>query len=186
MARDSDESEMESVFPELDLIESADLRDRTVAVWTEALERGGWESDDLHRIPASLHLKHLDIGLAEHTRAVTQVALAAADAYREHYPKTAYDLNRDYVITGGLVHDVGKVLEYDRVDGEWQKSAEGKYVRHPFSGVALCDKHGMPPEIQQMVAFHSHEGDAYDRIPEAVVIHYADFINFDPLLAETP
>lgn len=186
MANDIDESSIEAVFPELETIEQDELREQTLSVWREALERGGWNTDDLHRIPASLHLTHLDIGLAEHTRAVTKVAVTTADAFEEHYPESSYELNRDHLISGGLLHDVGKALEYAKVDGNWQKSADGAYVRHPFSGVALCDKYGVLPAIQQMVAFHSHEGDSYDRIPEAVVLHYADFINFDPLLAESP
>lgn len=179
-------NELQRIFPEFESIDSDELREQTLAVWTEALNRGGWRPDDLHRIPASLHIQQLDIGLAEHTRAVTHVALAAAAAYETYYPEDAYELNRDHIAAGGLLHDVGKVLEYAEGDGEWAKSAEGAYVRHPFSGVALCDKHGIPPEVQQIIAFHSHEGDAYDRIPEAIILHYADFINFDPLRAQRP
>lgn len=183
MDRDSVAAELSTAFPELEEIESESLREKTRSVWVTALARGGWTVADLDDVPASLHLVGTGIGLLAHTRAVTRVALATVDAYEAYYPDGPWYLNRDFVAAGGLLHDVGKVLEYDRVDGEWTKSAAGEYVRHPFSGVALCDAADVPPAVQQIVAFHSHEGNSYERSPESTVLHYADFLNFDPIRA---
>jgi putative nucleotidyltransferase with HDIG domain len=176
-----DPAAVRELFPEIERIESQDLQEETVDVWTEALDRGGWSVDDVSRIPASLHLVGLGIGLAEHTRAVTRVVRTTAETYRQYYPADTHDLNLDHLTAAGLLHDVGKVLEYDETGEGWEKSAEGEYVRHPFSGVALCDRYGVPHEVQHMIAFHSREGDAYERTPGATILHYADYLNFDPL-----
>ena len=54
--------------------------------------------------------------------------------------------------------DVGKLLEFEIVDGEPRKSEYGKHIRHPFSGVGLAFKHGLPSEIMHVIATHSKEG----------------------------
>ena len=51
-------------------------------------------------------------------------------------------VNRDYLIAGALLADVGKLLEFEIVDGKPVKSNYGKHIRHPFSGVGLAFKYG--------------------------------------------
>ena len=52
-------------------------------------------------------------------------------------------------------------------------------LRHPFSGVAMCYRHGIPPEVMHIVATHSHEGDKVQRSIESIIFHHADFVDFD-------
>jgi hypothetical protein len=52
-------------------------------------------------------------------------------------------------------------------------------VRHPFSGVALAYKHGIPGEVLHIIATHSHEGDKVERSIESIIFHHADFVDFD-------
>lgn len=61
------------------------------------------------------------------------------------------------------------------------KSPYGKLLRHPFSGAGLAIKHGLPETITPMMVVHAKEEDGDYRCSEAVTIHYADFMNFDPL-----
>jgi putative nucleotidyltransferase with HDIG domain len=90
-------------------------------------------------------------------------------------------LNRDILLAGALLHDVGKLLEVSETAGTFKKTKEGSLVRHPFSGVALADENGLPAEVLHIIATHSKEGDPYKRTAEAIILHYADFMNFDPL-----
>ena len=77
-------------------------------------------------------------------------------------------------------HDVGKPLEYDKdKQGRVVKGPFGEMLRHPFSGVALCYKHNLPPEVMHIVATHSHEGDKVQRSIESIIFHHADFVDFD-------
>ncbi len=55
----------------------------------------------------------------------------------------------------------------------------GQQVRHPFTGVALAYKHGIPGEVLHIIATHSHEGDKMERSIESIIFHHADFVDFD-------
>ena len=87
---------------------------------------------------------------------------------------------RDYLIAGSLLADVGKPLEYDKdTSGKVIQGKFGQQVRHPFSGVALAYKHGLPGEVLHIIATHSHEGDKVERSIESIIFHHADFVDFD-------
>lgn len=138
--------------------------------WQLALERGGWQIDDLNHIPFTL-LTKTKTTLLEHTRNVTRMAMAVA--------RERGDLNMDYVIAGGLLHDVGKLLEYEKRGGEIVKSNSGDLVRHPVSGYGLTTEAHLPVEVSHIVIAHSDEGEKVKRTPEAIIIHHCDFIDFE-------
>ena len=169
--------EIRKVLPEIDLIGDPSLREKVVETWADGLSRGGWRPEDIERIPFTL-VKKVDINFAQHVRSVTKICLAVAETFDEIY-QGKLKLDRDTILAGALLHDVGKLLEIEEKDGRFQKSPEGKLVRHPFSGVALADEHGIPPEVQHIIGTHSKEGDPFKRTPESVVVHLADFMNFD-------
>ena len=91
----------------------------------------------------------------------------------------AVKVNMDILISGGLLHDVGKVLEYALEDGKYVKSKNGKLIRHPVSGAALAWELGLPDEVVHVIASHSFEGDKTPRSIEGILIHHADFTNFE-------
>jgi putative nucleotidyltransferase with HDIG domain len=171
--------ELRAILPEIDEIADETLRDRVVATWEAGLSRGGWEPKDLERMPFTL-LKPVKINFAQHVRSVTRICLAAAQTFDEVY-QGELSLDRDTLLAGALLHDVGKLLEIEEAGGSFRKSAQGKLVRHPFSGVALADANGIPPRVQHIIGMHSKEGDPFRRTPEAVVLHLADFMNFDTI-----
>jgi len=82
-------------------------------------------------------------------------------------------------IRGVLLHDIGKLVEYKEENGKFSQSKLGKLVRHPISGVGLCYGQGIPEEIMHIIASHSWEGDRSKRTPEAIIVHHADFTNFE-------
>ena len=43
------------LIPEFNLIEDADLREKTIRTWELAMEEGGWTLDDLARMPDAVH-----------------------------------------------------------------------------------------------------------------------------------
>jgi len=78
-----------------------------------------------------------------------------------------------------LLHDIGKLVEYKEEKGKFIQSNLGKLVRHPISGVGLCYSQGIPEEVMHIIASHSWEGDRSRRTSEAIIVHHADFINFE-------
>jgi putative nucleotidyltransferase with HDIG domain len=168
------------IFPEFNLIKNEDLREKTIAVWQEAIERGGWKLSDLERIPFTLLIPDCPVNIIDHTRGVIHVALESAKKLRE-FNNNTYQIDDDILISGALLHDVGKILEYKNTPGGIKKSDTGKLLRHPFSGAGLAIKHDLPDKVVHTIAVHAKEGDGGYRCPEAVIVHHADFMNFEPI-----
>jgi putative nucleotidyltransferase with HDIG domain len=124
--------------------------------------------------------KKVELNFAQHVRSVTKICRAVAETFDEIY-KGKLSLDRDVLLAGALLHDVGKLLEMEEKDSRFRRGPDGKLVRHPFSGVALADEHGIPPAVQHIIGTHSKEGDPFPRTPEAVIVHLADFMNFDTI-----
>jgi putative nucleotidyltransferase with HDIG domain len=171
--------DVRGILPELALIKDEALREKTLDVWVDAMEQGGWGVADLKDIPFTL-LIDTDCTLLEHTRGVTRTAVAIADTLADIYGDRM-PIDRDQLISGGILHDVGKLVEYRRDGGKVVKSEMGKDLRHPFSGTALAFKHGLPTSICHMIAVHAKEGEGARHTTEAFIINHSDFVNFEPL-----
>ncbi len=172
--------ELIKIFPEFELIKNEELRDKTINVWIEAIERGGWKISDLERIPFTLLIPDCPVNIIDHTRGVTQIAIESAKKL-EQFNGGVYDLDMDILISGGLLHDVGKIVEYADYSDGVKKSPMGKLLRHPFSGAGLAMRHDLPDKVVHIIAVHAKEGDGGYRCPEAVIVHHADFMNFEPI-----
>jgi putative nucleotidyltransferase with HDIG domain len=166
------------LIPEFDLIENADLREKCLKTWEAAMEESGWTPDDLAQMPFTLLINPCPASYIDHIRAVTLTAVRAAEVFEQVYGDRV-PVNVDYLVAGGLLHDIGKLLEYeDRDDGVTVQTYAGKLLRHPFSGMALAARFDLPVEIQHIIAAHAGEGDKVIRSTEATLINHADFISF--------
>jgi putative nucleotidyltransferase with HDIG domain len=177
--------DIESLFgKQLGRIQDPALRDKVVKVFVLASERGGWRSvEELKRVPFTLLTDPLGVNFVEHTIAVTEGAAALGRAQAEAYAKLPYAIDFDRLYAGGLLHDVGKLLEFEP-DGKggFQKSLSGKYARHPVSGAILAAECGLPGDVLNIIVCHAKEGEGRPQVVEAVLIHQADFATFDPLV----
>ncbi|RLC45908.1 MAG: hypothetical protein DRH70_06560 [Candidatus Coatesbacteria bacterium] len=173
------DDELSGVLPEIDLIGDEQLRRKTVYAWGIALRAAGLSPSALGEMPFSLLAKGCGITLAQHIGAVTRSALSLADVMVSSYGGLV-KIDRDLVAVGGLLHDVGKVLEYERTEEGYVKGYYGKLLRHPFSGVWVCERAGLPVEVMHIVAVHSKEGEGGHRSVEAEIIFHCDFANFEP------
>ncbi len=116
----------------------------------------------------------------EHKRCVVHIARRSAEAMREHMGRTL-PIDMDVVIAGAILADVGKLLEYENVAGKTSQSRRGELLRHPFTGVALAMECGVPDEVCHVIAAHAAEGDHVKRSTEALIVHHADFMAYEPL-----
>ena len=162
------QSYINKIFPELRKIKDPTLRQTVISAWLRAIEKGRWKRID--DIPFTL-LIETKRSLIEHTRAVTDSAMAVA--------RLRDDVDMDIIIAGGLLHDVGKLLEYMRLDKGFVKSPAGKLVRHPIAGYGIAVEVGVPLEVAHIIAAHSVEGEKVIRSREAIIIHHCDFIDFE-------
>lgn len=172
---------VQKLWPELEWIESKDLREKTAKVWEYALEHSDLSAADLHEIPFTL-LADKVVSFMSHKRAVVHICRESAKVMRTFFGD-ALPLDMDVLISGAILIDVGKLLEYTKVADVVAQSRMGKLVRHPFSGVALAHRFGLPAEVLHLIATHSKEGDHGPRTAEGWIAHHADFMAFEPFRA---
>ena len=171
--------EVKKLWPELDWIGDVDLREKTAKTWEIALERSVLTAEDLNTIPFTLLVPDLKVTFMAHKRAVVHIALESGKKMNEFF-KNDLPVNMDVLISGAILADVGKLLEYVLKDGKAIQGTYGKYLRHPFSGVSLAEEAGCPPEVCHIIATHAGEGNMVKRSTEAYVVHHADFMTFLP------
>ena len=175
--------EIAELFPSLMKIKDQSLREKVATVWNEAITTGcggkGWTFDELRAVKFTLLAGDIDMRFIEHLNSCALQCIAIADVLESAF-NCNIPVNRDYLIAGSLLADVGKPLEYDKdASGKVVQGTFGQQLRHPFSGVALAYKHGIPGEVMHMIATHSHEGDKVERSIESIIFHHADFVDFD-------
>jgi len=172
-------NEVKKLWPELEWIKDDDLRNKTTQTWVLALERSVLSPEDLQNIPFTLLIPDLKISFMTHKRAVVHIARESGKKINEFF-KNDLPLNMDVLISGAILADVGKLLEYEIVEGKTRQGNYGKYLRHPFSGVSLAEECGVPAEVCHIIASHANEGDLVKRSTEAYIVHHADFMTFLP------
>ncbi|TET68288.1 MAG: HD domain-containing protein [Candidatus Zixiibacteriota bacterium] len=117
-------------------------------------------------------------GLLDHTLRVVQVCEKAASMYEL--------VDRDLLITGALVHDIGKISSYS-ARGFFDYTDEGRLIGHIVSGNELIDRkiqmiEDFPSELALRLKHLvlSHQGQLEFASPvvpmtlEAIILHYAD------------
>ena len=176
-------TQIAQLFPSLKRIKDKSLREKVAAVWNEAITTGcggkGWTFDELRAVKFTLLAGDIDMTFVEHLNSCARQCVAIADVLEKSFrcgiPDPAGLSHRRFTLA-----DVGKPLEYDKdASGKVIQGKFGQQVRHPFSGVALAYKHGIPGEVLHIIATHSHEGDKMERSIESIIFHHADFVDFD-------
>lgn len=129
--------------------------------------------------PAAKQLHHAWLGgLLEHVVSL----LTLADRVAPHYPI----LHRDLLLTGVILHDIGKITELTW-DVGFDYSVEGVLLGHIQMGVSLAEKTmdtlpNFPPRLRTLVLHMvlSHHGKLefgspkLPMIPEALVLNFLD------------
>lgn len=164
------DTQVRESFPELDNIESDDLREKVVEAWTLGLSRGGWR--DIDDIPYAWNIH--DVTNVEHVRGVTRIARETAAEQREFH---GADPDMDVIVAASLLHDVGKCYEYvDFVDNEKLIEPDPEYatqeVPHSLSGYALAHEVGCPLAVQRAIPHFI--GEVPTRTMEAELIKSAN------------
>ena len=129
--------------------------------------------------PAARQLHHAWLGgLLEHVISLCTLA----DRVAPHYPI----LHRDLLMTGVILHDIGKVRELSWEIG-FEYTIEGTLLGHIQMGIALTERTidglpGFPPKLKLLVLHMilSHHGKLefgspkLPMIPEALVLNFLD------------
>jgi len=173
--------QVKRLWPELEWISDPSLREKTARTWDLALERSVLSADDLEKIPFTLLCgPDLEVNFVAHKKCVIHIAKACGEKMNQFFGNSL-PVNMDVLISGAILADVGKLLEYELdKEGKPFQGKYGQYLRHPFSGVSMAEECGVPPEVCHIIAAHAQEGDLVKRTTEAYIVHYSDFMTFLP------
>ena len=98
-------------------IKDKSLREKVAAVWNEAITTGcggkGWTFDELRAVKFTLLAGDIDMTFVEHLNSCARQCIAIADVLEKSF-RCGIPVQRDYLIAGSLLADVGKPLEFDK------------------------------------------------------------------------
>ena len=173
------EAFIQGLFPELSEIQDDDLRAKSVAALKLAMERGGWTEETVHLAPVSVSWENVTCGLIEHIRKVTQVCMSCFELLSGYYEQNGSSIDRDTVVCGALLHDIGKFTEFALKDGVVTHSDNFNLLRHPLGGAIMAAEVGLPDKIVHLIGVHSFEGDKSYQTAESKFVRILDLFVFD-------
>ncbi|MFH0809811.1 MAG: HD domain-containing protein [Pseudomonadota bacterium] len=133
----------------------------------------------LTRSPAAKGMHHAYVGgLLEHTLSVARLAKTVA----AHYP----DVDADLLLTGAILHDIGKVRELSCSPG-FDYTTEGRLVGHLLLGLSIIEEKirgvprfpvGLATALKHLMASHHGEyifgSPKRPKTAEALMLHAID------------
>jgi len=134
--------------------------------------------------PAARRNHHAAIGgLLEHSLGVATAAAQLTTAYPE--------LDRDLLVAGALLHDIGKVEEY-RLSTDINFTDQGRLLGHIILGVQILEKYlnqltGFPEDLRfkllhMIVSHHGRyewQSPKRPKFLEAAILHHLDMIDME-------
>jgi 3'-5' exoribonuclease len=147
--------------------------------------------DALLRYPAARWNHHAFVGgLLEHTLSVTRTCLYFAGKYSDYYPEMKPPLDKDLVVAGGILHDIGKLREMEQQPQGATHTAAGSLIGHILMGrdmvreAAAAIKSETTLDADVLLRLEhiiiTHQGRPEwgspkpPMTPEALLVHYAD------------
>ncbi len=146
-------------------------------------------ADRLRGLPGSAQRNHpYPGGWLDHTLSVTRHAAFLADRYAELYPDLTPPLNRDLVLAGAVLHDIGRVRELDpAAPGVAARAGvDGELFGHLLLGVELVreaarEVPGLNPELVRLLGhlIYTHVrqpergSPRLPAVPEGLIVHHA-------------
>lgn len=142
----------------------------------------------LKQVPATQkHFYPFVGGLLEHTLSVTNSCIHLVDKYVACYPEMTPPLNRDLVIAGAILHDMGRTVEFNDEMQNVQPTVSGRLLGHLFLGRDLVrdtarELGDVDAELVQLLehiivthlSLPEWGSPRLPLIPECLIIHHAD------------
>jgi 3'-5' exoribonuclease len=145
---------------------------------------------ELLALPAATRNHHAFVGgWLEHVLGVTHNALWLAERYQSMYPDLQPPLNKDLVVAGAILHDIGKLQEiaWNATGAEY--TASGNLIGHMLQGRDIVRDAARAKKLPgDMLLRLEHIIISHQRLPEwgspkqpmtpeALLVHYADDID---------
>ncbi|MCJ7789378.1 MAG: HD domain-containing protein [Candidatus Atribacteria bacterium] len=165
---------MQKIFSKINSIENYHLKNLLKSFFDDPEF-----AEKFKRTPAAMKVHQPYIGgLAEHTLNVVNICESIGNIYKE--------INRDFLITMAILHDIGKIKEY-AYDKVIEHTDEGKLLGHIAISLEMIDQKvrsmdDFPKDLELMVkhtllSHHGHFEFGSPRLPSilaAIALYYAD------------
>ena len=176
----------EAMFADLKALAEAQIADAPLRrLVLTLLER---HAEALKSLPATQrHFYPFLGGLLEHILSVTRSCLLLVERYSAGYPDRQPPLNRDLVVAGAILHDFGRILEFDDDATAVQPTVAGRLLGHLFLGRDLVrdtarELGDLDPELllllEHLIISHLNLPEwgspRLPLIPESLILHHAD------------
>ncbi len=175
----------ETMFADLLAIAHKQIADETLRnVVLELLETNRTE---LLALSAATRNHHAFVGgWLEHVRSVVQNAIFFADKYDEYYPDMKPRLNKNLVVAGAILHDIGKLRELAQNPQGAEYTAAGNLIGHIVQGRDMLRETPAAKKLSPDLMLRlEHIILSHQRLPEwgspkppmtpeALLVHYAD------------
>ncbi|MEN6449559.1 MAG: HD domain-containing protein [Thermoguttaceae bacterium] len=149
--------------------------------------------ETLLKHPAARRNHHAYLGgLLEHSLSVARTCVFLAEKYADYYPEMTPPLDKELVIAGGILHDIGKLREMEQRPEGTAHTPEGSLIGHILIGrdmvreaaAALQDSPLAPERLLRLEHLMiTHQGrlewgsPKLPMTPEAMLVHAADDID---------
>jgi 3'-5' exoribonuclease len=164
-------------------IENNALRDLVVGIYED-------HRADLLNLPAATRNHHAFAGgYLEHVRNVVRTCVYLADAYAVAYPDLSPPLDKNVLIAGALLHDIGKLRELRTMPTGAEYTAAGSLIGHVLQGRDIVREAAANSKVDAETLLRlEHVIVSHQRLPEwgapkppmtpeALLVHYADDID---------
>lgn len=125
-------------------------------------------------------------GYLEHVLGVTRSAVFLAGKYADYYPDLRPPLDKELVIAGAILHDIGKLRELEQQPADTYFTPEGELIGHVLLGRDIVREAAATMKIDGETLLRlEHIVISHQRLPEwgapkppmtpeALIVHYAD------------
>lgn len=168
------QNHIRGLFPRIQDIKDKKLADKVVNVWLRAWEMSNCENiEEFSAWPPEE--EKLQLTNVEHTNQVVECVIAVANIVDK---TQGIRLNLDYLIAASILHDVDKILLFNKKNG--QLTPYGKYIAHIGLSLFLALEQDLPLEVVHAISTHSPNYSAMSaKTHEALVLSHADRMMMD-------
>jgi putative nucleotidyltransferase with HDIG domain len=170
-------AKIEEYFPMLEKMKDTAVKESVIRCWVTMWEQSNWK--DLKDCPFTPPFP--DTSLVDHINCVGEMVLAVADILEKN--NSSLKLDREYLITGILLHDLSKLVEIEPAPEGYTWGKMVKLMPHATYGAMIAMAQGLSPRVANIILAHSRWTGASPASPEAVLLHYMDYGLADVLRA---
>jgi 3'-5' exoribonuclease len=173
------------LFEALAALVTANVNDAAVAGLVTALLEDNREL--LLKLPAATYNHHAYAGgFLEHVLSVSETCVYLADKYTAAYPEMRPPLDKDLVVAGGVLHDIGKLRELQLTATGAEYSPSGALIGHILQGRDMLRETAAKLDftgdkllrLEHIIVSHQRLAEwgspKPPMTPEALLVHYAD------------